>query len=74
MSFTGASSPSWPRSTSRMNAVAVYDFVIEPIWNSVSGVTSTPVSRLSTPAAAVLTSPLASTASDAPGTRRLRMS
>ena len=52
-----------------MISVAVNTFVMEPIWNTASGVTGTCVSRLVTPAAAVATTRLPfNTASDAPGT------
>ena len=51
-----------------MTSVAVHTFVIEPIWNTESGVASTCVDVLSTPAAASMISPSFSTAIAAPGT------
>jgi hypothetical protein len=51
-----------------MRTVAVKTLVIEPIWNSESVVTATPVAVLSTPAAALVTVSPARTATDTPGT------
>ena len=65
---TGASRSTSPRSTRRMIAVAVNVFVIEPIWKSVSGVTSSGCSMLVTPSAAVSSSPSKNMPSEAPGT------
>ena len=48
-SATVASYESRPSSTSWATIVAVQVLVIEPIWNTLSGVTSTPVRVLSTP-------------------------
>ena len=74
ISATGASTVVSPWSTRRSTTVAVYALVIEPTWNSESVVTSTPVPLCSTPVASAVTSPSASTASEAPGTRCRRVS
>ena len=55
--MTGASRSSRPSSTSCITSVAVHTLVIDPIWNSESGVASTPVRRLRTPYAVSATSP-----------------
>ena len=68
-SATGASRSSRPSSTSCMTSVAVHTFVIEPIWKSESGVTSTPVALLSTPVPVVVIDPSDRIPSAAPGTR-----
>src|SRR5882757_487290 len=51
-----------------MTSVAVHTLVIDPTWNTESGVAATPVALLSTPAAASTTSSPAATATAAPGT------
>ena len=51
-----------------MIAVAVNVLVIEPIWKSVSGVTSSGCSMLVTPNAAVSSSPSKNMPSEPPGT------
>ena len=51
-----------------MTRVLVQSLVIEPIWKTESGVASTPVARLRTPAASSTTSPPARTATAAAGT------
>ena len=65
---TGASR-SRPSSTSCMTSVAVHTFVIEPIWKSESGVTSTPVALLSTPVPVVVIDPSEQDPERRPGTR-----
>src|SRR5215210_6800472 len=65
---TGTSSSTFPCSTMRMIAVAVNVFPIEPIWNRVSGVTSSGFSMLVTPSPAVSSSPPETTAIATPGT------
>ena len=57
-----------------MTSVAVQTFVIEPIWNSDSGVTSTPVAVPRTPAAVSVITPSWRRPSVAPGTRWRRIS
>ena len=68
-SATGASRSSSPSSTSCTTSVAVHTFVIEPIWNSESGVTSTPVALLRTPAPVAVMLPSFRIPRVAPGTR-----
>src|SRR6185437_7197530 len=65
---TVVSSDSLPSSMSCMIIVAVHGLVIDPIWNSESGVTGTPVAVLSTPVAASCCCPSAQMASVAPWT------
>ena len=71
---TGTSRSTLPSSTSCMTSVLVQSLVIEPIWNTESGVASTPVALLRMPAASSTTSPSARTATAAPGTWYLSIS
>ena len=68
---TGASRSSSPRSTRRIAAVPVNVFVIEPIWKSVSGVTSSGFSSDVTPKPATCSSPSCSSPTATPGRLRL---
>jgi hypothetical protein len=65
---TGVSRSTRPSSTSCITSAAVQTFVTEPIWNRVSVVASTPVSRLTTPVAASTSASPTPTAIAAPGT------
>src|SRR4029079_15160913 len=55
-SMTGVSRPISPSSTSCITTVAVQTLLIDPIWNTASGVTGVPVLFLSTPYVAVSSS------------------
>ena len=50
---TGASRSRRPSSTSCITSDAVQSFVVEPIWNTESGVASTPVARLEHPGGSI---------------------
>ena len=67
--MTGSSSDTVPSSTSCMISVAVYIFVSEPIWNSVSAVAGSSVNALRTPAAASVTCCPSSSPTVIPGIR-----
>jgi len=65
---TVVSRDSRPSSASCMIIVAVHTLVMDPIWNSESGVVATPVAAFSTPWAARVSRPSAHIPSVAPAT------